>query len=512
MFGITSGVMRGGAAFLPAVQAKFTDLDAYTTPSWLSFSRAGNAMHFDSTGSLTWAPSNMLLDSASLSTQTLTVTNGATNILSFSGTGSITYSGAATGTLNGTGAGNRVSVVLTMTSASLTLTVSGTVTDAQFERVTYQTSPRTYIPTTTAAIYSPRYDYNPSTTPASPIGLLIEDAGTNLARYSDDFSNSLWTKANSTISANATTSPDGTSTADKIVENTINGQHSASQTFSSSAAFFTFSVYFKASERSIVSLRILDAAVPAAYRTFFNLSTGVVGTNAAGNIASIQSVGNGWYRCIVSRLFVGNSASSNLSVEVCLADGVQSYAGTNGSGIFAWGVQIEQASFATSYIPTVASSVTRAADLAQLTGSALAVAGANTGTAIVETQRLRSAGSAVDLLSSSTSRRLLFTNSSNTVLSSTDGMTRLDATIGGSGTFTGGSVRSGVSWSALRRALVANNGTVTADSVNLGTGATVTLGGNGTTTFNGVIASIALYNTALPDAVLKTKSTVGAVY
>jgi hypothetical protein len=95
------------------------------------------------------AGSNLLLNSASLATQNTTVT-AATHALSFYGTGSITLSGAATGTLTGTGAyPARSTLVFTPTAGTITLTVSGTCTDAQLEAADRATS---VIPTTTAQV------------------------------------------------------------------------------------------------------------------------------------------------------------------------------------------------------------------------------------------------------------------------------------------------------------------------------------------------------------------------
>jgi hypothetical protein len=88
------------------------------------------------------ARTNLLLNSATLSTQNVTVAATAYT-LSFTGTGSITRSGVSTGTLSGTGTGeaNRVSVTFTPTAGTLTLTVSGTVTNAQLEAGAFATSP-----------------------------------------------------------------------------------------------------------------------------------------------------------------------------------------------------------------------------------------------------------------------------------------------------------------------------------------------------------------------------------
>ena len=93
------------------------------------------------------ARTNLLLNSATLSTQSATVTATSTT-LSFYGTGSITLSGASTaGPLAGTGANSRVSLTFTPSAGSLTLTVSGSVTNAQLEAGAFATS---YIPTTSA--------------------------------------------------------------------------------------------------------------------------------------------------------------------------------------------------------------------------------------------------------------------------------------------------------------------------------------------------------------------------
>ncbi len=95
--------------------------------------------------------SNLLLNSGTLSTQSVTVTAVA-HTLHFTGTGTITLTGASTaGPLVGTGTGeaNRVSLTFTPTASSLTLTVSGTVTNAQLEIGAFRTS---YIPTTATAV------------------------------------------------------------------------------------------------------------------------------------------------------------------------------------------------------------------------------------------------------------------------------------------------------------------------------------------------------------------------
>ena len=76
---------------------------------------------------------NLLLGTAALATQSRAVI-AAAHTLSFKGTGTITLTGASTaGPLLGTGADNRVALTFTPTAGGLTLTVAGSVTEAQLE-------------------------------------------------------------------------------------------------------------------------------------------------------------------------------------------------------------------------------------------------------------------------------------------------------------------------------------------------------------------------------------------
>lgn len=217
-----------------------------------------------------------------------------------------------------------------------------------------------YTPTTSAAVYGPRFDYDPVTLAAK--GLLIEEQRTNLITYSEQFDNAAWTKGDITVTANTTTAPDGTTTAEKITESATNFSHLAYQSFSASATAYTVTVYAKAAERSWIYLRFdTDAPVISAW---YNLSTGTVGTVGSGVTASITSVGNGWYRCTYTR--TATATTQYAVVGVSNADGTAFYTGDGTSGVYVWGAQLEAGAFATSYIPTVASSVTRSADVASV--------------------------------------------------------------------------------------------------------------------------------------------------
>jgi hypothetical protein len=222
---------------------------------------------------------------------------------------------------------------------------------AQLER---HSSARAYIPTTTAAVYAPRFDHDPLTLACK--GLLIEEARTNVFVFSQVFTNVNWNKTRSSITANAATAPDGTLTADKLVEDTT---VSSTHTLGSStvpAVPATLSVFAKKGERNWIVLRA------AGSNDFFNLDTGVATTNV--NSPRITALGNGWYRCSVVAL-VGTQSSIQMS-----ADGITTtYTGDGTSGIFVWGAQFEAGSFPTSYIPTTTASVVRSADVCSITGA-----------------------------------------------------------------------------------------------------------------------------------------------
>ena len=204
----------------------------------------------------------------------------------------------------------------------------------------------------------PRFDHDPLTLACK--GLLIEEARTNLYQQSEVFNDSFWTKTRSSISSNATTAPDGTLTADKLVEDTTaSNTHITQSTVTPPATAHTLSVFAKKGERTWIVLRL------GGTNTFFNLDDGTI---AAGSVNSptITNFGNGWYRCAVTSSF-GTQGQFWLATNSTTT----SYTGDGTSGLFIWGAQLEAGAFPTSYIPTAATApLTRSADVCSITGSA----------------------------------------------------------------------------------------------------------------------------------------------
>ena len=219
-----------------------------------------------------------------------------------------------------------------------------------------------YTPTTSAAVYGPRFDYDPQTYAAK--GLLIEEQRTNLVTYSEQFDNANWVKYNATITANAAISPDGTTTADLLAENTATDVHVMYQSVGvTSGTAYAWSGHLKAAGRNIVKLTCQATAV--IYAVEFNLSTGT-STNISGSgTATITAMGNGWYRITASATASG-SGTGFWQLDLGSAPNTYSYTGNGSSGVYVWGAQLEAGAFATSYIPTIASSVTRSADVASV--------------------------------------------------------------------------------------------------------------------------------------------------
>jgi hypothetical protein len=213
----------------------------------------------------------------------------------------------------------------------------------------------------TAAVNAPRFDYDPVTLAAK--GLLIEEQRTNIFTYSEQFDNAAWNKNNATVTANAAVAPDGTSTADKLVEDATNNIHRVSQVPTLTAVPHTATIYAKAAGRNWLYMGNASLSQAA----YFNVSTGVIGTIVGATTATITPVGNGWYRCSITS--TPAAAAQNYSFYIANTDGSFIYTGDGTSGLFLWGAQLEAGASATSYIPTVASQVTRSADLALMTGA-----------------------------------------------------------------------------------------------------------------------------------------------
>ena len=209
-------------------------------------------------------------------------------------------------------------------------------------------------------LFPPRLDYNPVT--LLPRGLLVEQQVTNLLLRSEEFDNAYWTASGVTVTANTSVSPGGATTADTIDDGLTTGLHRVFRSpITTTAAAQTFSCYVKAGTGVWFQLTAFDGVT--SYYANFNVSTGVVGNKSAAATSSMVSMGNGWYRCIMTATTAATAAGNFQLVAMDADTAIQtpSFTGANRTW-FVWGAQHEVLPFASSYIPTVASQVTRTSD------------------------------------------------------------------------------------------------------------------------------------------------------
>ena len=209
----------------------------------------------------------------------------------------------------------------------------------------------------TAASGVPRIDFLGNTSGA----LKLEPQRTNLIPYSQSFDNAAWTVNGASITSGFT-SPDGTTNAFKLVEDTSTGVHRIYQTSTvTSSTNVSISTYVKYAGTRWVFIRNAENSVGR----YFDLVDGVIGgTGGLGmpDNSLMVAMGDGWYKISVS-----NTNTSAARLELWMTKTEQAtfstpYIGDGTSGVYIYGAQLEQGSYATSLINTQGSAVTRVAD------------------------------------------------------------------------------------------------------------------------------------------------------
>jgi hypothetical protein len=177
---------------------------------------------------------------------------------------------------------------------------------------------------------------------------LVELVPYNLVQYSEMFSNAAWTKVRSTISANVVNAPNGTLTADKLVEDTTaTNTHRAGQTFTFVVGnTYTISCYAKAAERTQIGLSFNLVPTTTTDGVVFDLSSGTIALQTAGYTGTITSVGDGWYRCTARK--TADATSLRADIGICVSN-TAIYTGNGTSGVFIWGAQLVEGTSALDY-------------------------------------------------------------------------------------------------------------------------------------------------------------------
>jgi hypothetical protein len=282
-------------------------------------------------------------------------------------------------------AGKRYAVVGTVTTASFGMRVgSGVTANATANYVISRPQLEVsdfgatdYIPTTTAAVSVgiianvPRIDY----TGGGCGKLLVEPAATNLVLRSEEFNDVSWLTADTTVTANAEISPSGALNADTMTVSTSDS--AVRQITVLGAGTYTFSVYVKIVAETTAGSMRLQAIVDGS-----NVSVSFTPTTQ-------------WQR-------VTTTVTAVTSVTTVRVRGL-GFVGT----LAIWGAQLEVGSVATSYIPTVAATATRNADVISKTGVS-ALIGQSQGTlyAEVDIRNFAAAGIFLSISDATSSNRV----------------------------------------------------------------------------------------------------------
>jgi hypothetical protein len=190
--------------------------------------------------------------------------------------------------------------------------------------------------------------------------LLLEPSSTNLLTFSNDYTQSTWSGTQGlTLTANNAISPEGIVNATKLEVDGSNSNPALGSNGSITIGqTYTLSIFVKNINFSgFVRLAHYSSSQTGAW---FDLDNGVVGT-VNSTSATIDKFPNGWYK--LTNTFVALQSTNTLLAMLGFSDTDGSVTSTvTGQSVLAYGAQLEQQSYATSFIPTAGTTITRAAE------------------------------------------------------------------------------------------------------------------------------------------------------
>lgn len=206
--------------------------------------------------------------------------------------------------------------------------------------------------------------YIPTTTAAITQGQIASSQPWNLLLRSQEFDQSPWGYSQVTVPSTNNTAPDGTATAEEIMEavaTNANYRLFQSSLSVSNGTSYTFTVHAKAGSATVLQMTGNSTQFGLDEWANFNLANGTVGSvgsNVTGSDATITDVGNGWYRCKLTMLATASGTGSSVFViftnNNASASRDPSYSVTTGNqrSLYLWGAQLNEGTSALDYNPT----------------------------------------------------------------------------------------------------------------------------------------------------------------
>lgn len=214
----------------------------------------------------------------------------------------------------------------------------------------------------------PAIGYHPTTHEC--LGVLVESLSNNWLAYSQDFTQSAsWTASGVTLTDSDAVSPDGNSTATKLIE--TSGSSAVAHTLQAITTLaatagqpYTFSIWAKSNTGNVLQIAA-QGAVTTTQFVNFDLKNGVIGKSSPQVLqATMEQFINGWYRCSIT-ISPASSASPQFTLALTGGDSsasaVPAYIASSPGSVWIWGAQAERRDGCSSYIPTTGGSGTRAA-------------------------------------------------------------------------------------------------------------------------------------------------------
>ncbi len=361
---LTADLITEGSA-LTAVTYQYLTLEAKKTYTTSIYLRRGNH---------DWV--RFTIAETSTGNQAIVWVNLATGVL-----GNSEIRGAGVTNLGSTitNVGNgwyRVTLTATLTNPSATYAVASAAANGSLTDLSNATRYQWGAQVHQGAIVQ---DY--SRTVASP-----RQGSQNILLRSEEFDNASWLKTDTTITANAVVSPDGTLTADLLTEGVAGTRWILQTVTVEPQKTYTTSIYLKYGNHDWIRVLFYETSTSNQAIVWVNLTTGALGTSTSSGTGvtnlgtTITNVGNGWYRVTLTATLTNPSAS--LYITSAAAD--NSFTRVNNATRYQWGAQINQGSVAAAYQKTVATTTEWGANQNLVTYSEGAIAQYNTATNVTD--------------------------------------------------------------------------------------------------------------------------------